>query len=56
MPPSAVSVRYMQSSPIRVRGPATGRQYQFSAGAPVQAIDPKDAPALLRTSFFRQRG
>ena len=55
MPSSMVAVRYMQNSPIRVRGPITGRDYQFSATAPVQAVDPKDAPALLRTPFFRQR-
>ena len=55
MPRSVVALRYMQSSPIRVRGPITGRQYEFSATAPVQAVDPKDAPALLRTPFFRQR-
>jgi hypothetical protein len=52
--PAAVSLRYLQNPPIRVRGPVTGRQYDFSGSRPVQAVDPRDASALLRTRFFRQ--
>ncbi len=54
IPQSGVPLRYTQNSPIRVQGPITGRQYEFSASAPVQAVDPKDATALLRTQFFRR--
>jgi hypothetical protein len=50
----SVRLRYLESSPILVRGPETGRQYQFSATEPLQTVDPRDAPALLRTGFFRQ--
>jgi hypothetical protein len=54
-PYPSVSLRYLESSPIRVRGPVTGQQYEFSGSRPVQAVDPRDAPALLRTRFFGQR-
>jgi hypothetical protein len=50
-----VPLRYARNTPIRVRGPVTGRQYDFTASAPVQAVDPKDAVALLRSAFFRQQ-
>jgi hypothetical protein len=38
---------------MHVRGTATGRVYQFSAGQPVQAVDPRDAQALLASRNFR---
>jgi hypothetical protein len=53
-PALSVSLRYLERSPIRVRGPVTGQQYDFSGSHPVQTVDPRDAPALLRTRFFRQ--
>ncbi len=49
-----VALRYLESSPILVRGPATGRQYRFSRAEPVQAVDPRDAEPLARTRFFRR--
>ena len=52
-PHAAVTLHYLASSPIRVRGPATGRQYEFSGSRPLQAVDSRDASALLRTNFFR---
>lgn len=51
---SAVTLRYLESSPVLVRGPATGRQYEFSGTHPIQAVDGRDAEALLRTRFFRR--
>jgi hypothetical protein len=51
---SSVVLRYTETSPILVRGPASGRQYQFSGSKPVQTVDPRDAAALLRTGFFSQ--
>jgi hypothetical protein len=36
-----------------VQGPATGRRYAFSGGSPVQAVDARDAAALLRSGLFR---
>jgi hypothetical protein len=52
--PSVVSLIYLESSPITVQGPATGIHYQFSSTRPVQAVDPRDVVALLRTRFFRR--
>ena len=53
-PSSSVALRYTESSPVRVMGPVTGRQYDFSGSRSVQAVDSRDAPALLRSRFFRQ--
>lgn len=49
---SSFKVRYLEKSPIRVRGPATGRDYDFSAANRIRLVDPRDAEALLRTRFF----
>ena len=55
LPTSYASVlRYTETSPILVRGPVSGRQYEFSGSKPVQVVDPRDAAALLRTGFFSQ--
>ena len=51
---SSVALRYTETSPILVRGPGSGRQYQFSGSNPVQFVDVRDVAALLRTRFFRQ--
>jgi hypothetical protein len=53
-PHPVVMLRYRERSPIAVRGPATGRYYEFSGAAPVKPVDPRDAAALLRTRFFQQ--
>ena len=52
-PGGMATLRYLERSPILVEGPATGRHYNFSAGNPVQAVDRRDAAALVRTRFFR---
>ncbi len=49
-----VSVRYLRTSPIRVRGAGSGRSYDFSASRQTQPVDRRDLPGLLRTGFFRQ--
>jgi hypothetical protein len=46
-------VRYLRTPAIVVQGSATGRRYGFSAGSPVQAVEVRDAAALLRSGFFR---
>src|SRR5262245_61898031 len=51
---ASVALRYTETSPILVKGPVTGRQYQFSGSSPVQAVDARDVAALLRTRFFSQ--
>jgi len=50
---SLVPLRYTETSPMLVLGPATGRQYQFSGSNPVQAVDRRDVVALLHTRLFR---
>jgi len=47
-----VTLRYLEKSPIQVRGPVSGRQYVFSAYSPLQAVDTRDASGLLATRFF----
>ena len=50
-----VMLKYLERSPIMVRGSTTGRHYQFSGSSPVQVVDGRDAAALLRTGFFRRQ-
>lgn len=47
-----LAVRYVERSRLVVRGPATGRQYQFSSDKPTQMVAAQDADALLRTRYF----
>jgi len=49
-----VTLRYLERSRIIVRGPATGRYYEFSGIDAVKPVEARDAAALLRTQFFRQ--
>jgi hypothetical protein len=55
-PAHSVALRYLERSPVLVRGPATGRRYSFSAQTPVLPVDRHDAAALARTRFFRLEG
>lgn len=50
-----VTLQYLESSPIIVTGPTSGRQYEFSGARPSQAVDARDVEALLRTRFFRRK-
>ena len=52
--PTTVRVRYMHQQRVRVRGPASGRAYEFSAAAAVQSVDSRDAEGLVGTGFFRR--
>lgn len=49
---SATKLRYLERSPVRVRGPVTGKHYDFSAADPIALVEARDATALLRTRFF----
>ncbi len=49
---STTRLRYLEHSPVRVRGPVTGKHYDFSGANPVAAVEARDAEALLRTRFF----
>lgn len=51
---SPLQLRYAGAAAIVVRGPATGRSYNFSQVEPVRAVDPRDALVLLGTRYFRQ--
>jgi hypothetical protein len=50
---SGSSLRLVKGSEIRVRGPVSGRYYDFSGSRPV-TVDPKDIPALLGTRHFER--
>jgi hypothetical protein len=52
--PGTVRLRFTRLAGVRVRGPASGRSYDFSAVAPVQSVDARDADDLLRTGYFRR--
>jgi hypothetical protein len=54
MPHASISVRYLENSPIRVRGLVSGMSYEFSGSHPVQQVDARDASSLLNTRFFRR--
>jgi hypothetical protein len=47
-----VTLRYLGPKRVLVRGPATGRQYDFSAAAPMVSVDARDVDGLLRTRQF----
>jgi hypothetical protein len=53
-PQPTINVRYLERSPIRVRGLVSGRSYEFSGTAPVQPVDARDATSFLNTRFFRR--
>lgn len=48
----SVALRFNERARILVRGPVTGRSYEFSADQPAQAVEARDAEALLRTRRF----
>jgi hypothetical protein len=50
----SVTLHYMESSAIRVRGPVTGRPYDFSGSQPFQAVDVRDAAVFTRNGAFRR--
>jgi hypothetical protein len=47
-----VVLRYRERARVLVRGPVTGRPYEFSAEQPTQSVEARDAEALLRTRHF----
>jgi hypothetical protein len=48
----AVMLRTRERTRLLVRGPVSGRAYEFSADRPAQAVDSRDAQVLLRTRHF----
>jgi hypothetical protein len=49
-----VNLQYVQPSAIRVRGPVTGRLYDFSGAQPFTVVDVRDAVVLTGTTSFRR--
>ena len=47
-----VLLRYRERVRVLVRGPVTGRAYDFSAEQPTQVVDARDVEALLLTRYF----
>jgi hypothetical protein len=46
-------IRFTQRAPVLIRGPVTGRHYQFHEGAYSQQVDTKDAAVLLKSGYFQ---
>jgi hypothetical protein len=53
-PNLSVGIRYLDASPIRVKGLITGQVYEFSDSQAIQSIDARDASSLLNTRFFKR--
>ena len=51
-PAGTVLLRTRARTRLLVRGPVSGRAYEFSAVGPAQAVDSRDAQVLLRTRHF----
>jgi hypothetical protein len=48
------TLMYYGYASVSVRGPVSGRLYQFSRQQPVQAVDARDALSILKTRLFRR--
>lgn len=53
-PENSILLSYLETAPVRVRGLATGRTYEFSGSQPVRNVDVRDASSLLNTRFFKR--
>jgi len=49
-----VPLRCREPMRLLVRGPVTGRSYDFSPQQPTQMVETRDADLLLRTGRFRR--
>lgn len=49
-----MNIRYLGSSPIRLKGSVSGRYYQFSVARPLQPLDSRDAASLLKSHLFHR--
>ncbi len=52
---AVMTLVYLQTAPIQVRGPVTGQAYRFSGSYPEQIVDARDAQPLLQTRLFRHK-
>jgi len=51
---SLVNIRFTQTSAVMVRGPVTGKHYQFHGTANTQRVDSRDAAALVKSGYFQR--
>ncbi len=51
---NALNLMYYGFASVNIRGPVTGRLYQFSRLSPVQSVDARDAVSILKMRLFRQ--
>ncbi|MGP8252065.1 MAG: hypothetical protein ACLQHF_08530 [Terracidiphilus sp.] len=49
-----VAIHYLESSPVAVRGAASGRMYRFSSALPVQQVESRDVSTMLSSRFFKR--
>ena len=49
-------VEYWGGLKIEIEGAVTGERYTFSGLSRTGAIDPRDAPGILRNQLFRLKG
>jgi hypothetical protein len=50
----SVNLRFTQSAAVLIRGPVTGRHYQFHGTKSTQRVHAKDAGALLKSGYFQR--
>jgi hypothetical protein len=49
-----VKLHYTGVAAVRVRGPQTGRTYEFSGAHPNGAVERRDVEGLMRIGLFRR--
>jgi hypothetical protein len=49
-----VNVRFTQPSAVMVRGPVTGKHYQFNGSVNTQRVDARDAVSLIKSGYFQR--
>ena len=52
-PGASVKSAFTQKSPVLIRGPVTGRHYQFHNGVFNREVDSRDAAVLLKSGYFK---
>jgi hypothetical protein len=51
---ASVIVRFTQPSAVMVRGPVTGKHYQFNGSVNTQRVDARDAASLIKSGYFQR--
>jgi hypothetical protein len=50
--PNAIVLCHKEPSPVRARGPVTGRLYDFSRVQPALLVESRDAAVMIRSGLF----